>query len=116
MIEFTFYGGCTAMLCAVLCLCLAVRQARKESLRSVIDDLSGRKRQRGIEAEVQRSNAPSALRQTLRAYAQPLVRVDLPAQSAQPPVDQIATQAVDHADAVLTVACGLEGEGTDDEA
>ncbi len=49
MIENCFVAAYVAFACALVCIGCAIRHAVRQDLRAVLDDLSGRRRQRGLE-------------------------------------------------------------------
>lgn len=60
MIDVFFVVACVLFACAIACAARAVRHAVRCDLRGVLDDLSGRRRQRGLEEVRQRRVAQGA--------------------------------------------------------
>ncbi len=59
MIENCFVVAYVAFACALVCIGCATRHAVRQDLRAVLDDLSGRRRQRGLE-DARRARAQEA--------------------------------------------------------
>ena len=59
MIENCFVVAYVAFACSLVCFGCAIRHAVRQDLRAVLDDLSGRRRQRGLE-DARRARAQEA--------------------------------------------------------
>jgi hypothetical protein len=106
VIENCFVVAYVAFACALVCIGCSIRHAVRHDLRAVLDDLSGRKRQRGLE-DARRARATAArVRSGSRGESGQAVASPLPDDAREVMLDEGATELCDDAEQTAL------GEGT----